>query len=101
LNFYILEEETETINHDLEQQFNESLQSKIAHTHHIGLGFHGESNSTSSSGDWKHEPIKTKFVPAKTEVGASMDHVVVDEAPKDEEKSGDKQVKKKKSKTSS
>ena len=100
MNFYILEAETETINHDLEQQFNEGLQAKITHTHHIGLGFHGESNSTSSSSDWKHEPAKLKFVPARTEVGAAMDHVVVDETPKDEEKSSDKQVKKRKSKSS-
>lgn len=75
----ILEVETETINRDLEKQFNESLQSKITHTHHIGLGFHGDNTSASSSNDWQHQLPKTKFVPAKTETGAAMDHVKVEE----------------------
>ena len=71
-NFCIISEtETESINRELEKQFNESLQSKIAHTHHGGLGFHGDNTSASSSGDWQHQVPKTKFVPAKIEVNES------------------------------
>jgi hypothetical protein len=89
------------MNLELEQQFNESLQSKIAHTHHGGLGFHGDGSSTSSTGDWQHQSTKTKFVPAKTEVGSAMDHVIVDQTEKVEDKSSDdKKDKKKKSKSS-
>jgi outer membrane biogenesis lipoprotein LolB len=88
-----LEVETETIERELEQQFKESLQSKIAHTHHGGLGFHADSSSASSSGDWKHQPVKSNFVPAKTEVGSSMDHVKVSESDKKETK--DKKTKSK------
>jgi hypothetical protein len=97
--FEILEVETETINQELEKQFNEGLQSKIAHIHHGGLGFHGDNPSASSSNDWQHQPIKAKFVPAKTEVGSSLDHVKVDNTEKVDEKSTDKQEKKKKPKS--
>ncbi|CAF0753654.1 unnamed protein product [Rotaria sp. Silwood1] len=59
--------QNEAINLELEKQFNEGLQSKILHTHHEGLGFHGSDISTaSSSNDWHHEQVKTKFVPATT-----------------------------------
>ncbi|CAF0942015.1 unnamed protein product [Rotaria sordida] len=66
--------ENEAINLDLEKQFNESLQSKILYTHHEGLGFHGSDTSTaSSSNDWHHQQVKTKFVLATTtETGASL-----------------------------
>ena len=84
--FFLLEVENETIERELEKQFTESLQSKIAHTHHGGLGFHADNSSASSSGDWKHQPVKSNFVPAKTEVGASMDHVQVNESDKSEKK---------------
>ncbi|CAF0819704.1 unnamed protein product [Rotaria sp. Silwood1] len=86
--------ENETIERELEKQFNEGLQSKITHTHHEGLGFHGDnSSSASSSSDWHHQSTKTKFVPAKTEVGSSMEHVQVDDNKKEEDKSNDKQNK--------
>ncbi|CAF1027671.1 unnamed protein product [Adineta steineri] len=101
--------ETETINRELERQFNESLQAKITHAHHEGLGFHDGSfknSGASSSTDWKHQSTKLAFVPAKTEVGASMDHVVVENVEKEEEKtekqeekSSDKHEKKKKRKS--
>ena len=45
LELLILEVEDEKIQRNLEKQFNEGLQSKIAHTHHGGLGFHGETPS--------------------------------------------------------
>jgi hypothetical protein len=97
--FSILEDENETINRELEKQFNEGLQSKIAHTHHGGLGFHGDNSSASSSNDWQHQSTKAKFVPAKIEVGSSMDHVKVDDTEKVDDKSNDKQEKKKNSKS--
>jgi len=54
--------ETETINRELEKQFNEGLQSKIAHTHHGGLGFHGSGNSsTTNSADWQHQSTKEMY----------------------------------------
>jgi hypothetical protein len=95
----ILEAETETINHELEKQFNEGLQSKIAHIHHGGLGFHGDTPSASSSDDWQHQSAKAKFVPAKTEVGSSIDHVKVNESEKVDDQTSDKQEKKTKSKS--
>jgi hypothetical protein len=95
----ILEAETETINHELEKQFNEGLQSKIAHIHHGGLGFHGDAPSASSSDDWQHQSAKAKFVPAKTEVGSSIDHVKVNESEKVDDQTSDKQEKKTKSKS--
>lgn len=52
--------ETESINRSLEKQFNESVQSKILHTHHEGFGFHSETNG---SADHKDRLI---FVPAST-----------------------------------
>ncbi|UJR10148.1 hypothetical protein I4U23_014365 [Adineta vaga] len=93
--------ETEIINRELEKQFNESLQSKITHTNHGGLGFHGESSGASSSNDWQHQLTKTKFVAAKTDEGASMEHVAIETTKKDdeEEKPSDKQEKKKKRKS--
>jgi len=98
-SFSISEEETEQIARELEKQFNEGLQSKIAHIHHGGLGFHGDNPPSSSTNDWQHQSTKTKFVPAKTEVGSSMDHVVVDDTKIVDDKSSDKQEKKKKSKS--
>jgi hypothetical protein len=97
--FSILEIDNEVINRELEKQFNESLQSKITHTHHGGLGFHGDGSSASSSSDWHNQTTKTQFVPAKTEVGSSLDHVVIDSSKTTEDKSSDKQEKKKKSKS--
>jgi len=71
--FICLEIENETINRELEKQFNEGLQSKILHTHHEGLGFLSSEPSThSSSDDWHHQQIKTKFVPATTKTGSSI-----------------------------
>ncbi|CAF0932172.1 unnamed protein product [Adineta steineri] len=64
--------ENETIDRELEKQFNEGLQSKILHTHHEGLGFYENetANNASSSQDWHHQQITTKFVPAKLENGS-------------------------------
>ncbi len=95
----ILEAETETIEQDLEKQFNEGLQSKIAHIHHGGLGFHGDNPSASSSGDWQHQPTKSTFVPAKEEVGSSMDHVKINESEKTDDQTSDKKEKKTKPKS--
>jgi hypothetical protein len=61
---FILEIEIETINRDLEKQFNESLQSKILYTHHEGLGFHGNASISSNE---HHQ----QFVPATTETRSS------------------------------
>ena len=98
----ISEAETESINRELEQQFNESLQSKINHTHHGGLGFHGDSTSASSSGDWQHQAPTTKFIAAKTDAGASVEHVKVDEQnEKVADTSNDKSEEKKKKKSKS
>ncbi|CAF2775612.1 unnamed protein product [Rotaria sp. Silwood2] len=86
--------ENETIERELEKQFNEGLQSKITHTHHIGLGFHGDdSGSASNSADWHHQSTKAKFVPAKTDAEPSTEHVQIDDNKKEEEKSNDKQNK--------
>jgi hypothetical protein len=64
----ILEIENETINRELEKQFNEGLQSKILHTHHEGLGFYNNETSTPSiSNDWHHQQLKETFVPTTTE----------------------------------
>lgn len=109
--FSTIEVENETIERELEKQFNEGLQSKIIHRHHGGLGFHGDtSGGASSSSDWKHESTKNKFVPAKTEDGSSLDQIHVDKKKKNddedkdepndkEKKSSEKQEKKKKSKS--
>jgi hypothetical protein len=70
--FVFLEIQNETINRELEKQFNEGLQSKILHTHHEGLGFlSSEPSTTSPSDDWHHQQMKTKFVPATTKTGSS------------------------------
>ncbi|CAF4474332.1 unnamed protein product, partial [Rotaria magnacalcarata] len=84
--------ENESIERELEKQFNEGLQAKVAHAHHEGLGFHGESTGlTSSAGDWHSQSTKTKFVPAKTEVESSLDHVQIGNKEKIKEKSDTKQ----------
>lgn len=64
----VSEAENETINRELEKQFNESLQSKITHTRHGGLGFQGSTSSASSSNDWHDHSSKTAFVPASEPV---------------------------------
>ncbi|UJR35889.1 hypothetical protein I4U23_028632 [Adineta vaga] len=66
--------ENETINRDLEKQFNECLQSKILHTHHEGLGFHADetSTNTSNSNDECHQELKRKFIPATTQTTSSI-----------------------------
>ena len=74
-----LETDTETINRDLEKQFNESLQSKLMHTHHGGLGF----SEGSSSHDWHQPSKKLTFVPAAT---APSDHAVTTDKEKPEKK---------------
>ena len=80
------EAENETIDRQLEMQFNEGLQSKIAHTHHEGFGFHGDRTSPSSSSDWQqHESTKTTFVPARKAEEASADHTEVDNNEKVED----------------
>ncbi|CAF4255269.1 unnamed protein product, partial [Rotaria magnacalcarata] len=57
--FSLLEAENESIERELEKQFNEGLQAKVAHAHHEGLGFHGESTGlTSSAGDWHSQSTK-------------------------------------------
>lgn len=63
-----VEIENETIDRELEKQFNESLQSKILHTHHEGLGF-CERESAPDESD--HRPA-TKFVRGTTETGDSQ-----------------------------
>ena len=61
----MIEIEYETIDRELEKQFNEGLQSKILHTHHEGLGFYNnEATSTSTFNDWHDQQYKTKFIPA-------------------------------------
>jgi hypothetical protein len=38
------------------KQFNECLQSKLLHTHHEGLGFHGiETGATSNLDEWHNQ----------------------------------------------
>ncbi|CAF1272067.1 unnamed protein product [Rotaria sordida] len=87
--------ENETIERELEKQFKEGLQSKIAHTHHEGLGFHGDNSgsASSSSGDWHHQSAKAKFVPAKTDVGSSMEHVEIDSNKEEEEQEEEEEEK--------
>ncbi|CAF2974190.1 unnamed protein product [Rotaria socialis] len=93
--------ENESIERELEKQFNEGLQAKITHAHHEGLGFHGESTGlTSSAGDWHSQSTKTKFVPAKTDGGSSLDHVQIEKSDtKQQDKTSEKQDKNKKSKS--
>jgi hypothetical protein len=84
-----LEVQDETIDRELEKQFNEGLQSKILHTHHEGLGFHGDECSTiSSSDDSHHQQMKTKFVSAVTETKSpSLHNAVSKESEKVQDKS--------------
>jgi hypothetical protein len=81
------------------KQFNECLQSKILHTHHEGLGFHGmQTGATSNSDEWHNQQMKTKFVPATTDtrLSSSSSRIVTKESEKtkDPSDSNDKKQKK-------
>lgn len=69
-NIIYLEVENEEIDRDLEKRFNESLQSKILHTHHEGLGFHADEKISHSSDSI--QPASTKFIPATSQISSSM-----------------------------
>ncbi|CAF1200114.1 unnamed protein product [Adineta ricciae] len=62
--------ENEEIDRDLEKQFNESLQSKILHTHHEGLGFHANEKIPHNSDSI--QPTSTKFIPATNQISSSI-----------------------------
>jgi hypothetical protein len=92
-NMRIVGTDNECINRELEKQFNNSLQSKIAHPRHGGLGFQ---NCASSSSDWHQQSTKTMFVPATKPIESlSTDQ---NQASKKDEKE-DKTDKKRKSKS--
>ena len=88
--------ENETINRELEKQFNESLQSKITHARHGGLGFQSGGGAASSSNDWRDQSAKTAFVPAS----APVQQVSVEETTSTEEEKEKKKKKKKERKSS-
>ena len=53
--------DTESINRNLEKQFNEGLQCTILHTHHEGFGFHGSHRDADQG---SHQHLSANFVPA-------------------------------------
>ena len=61
---FFVEVENESINRELEKQFNEGLQSQILHTHYEGLGFHSNECQPPSTSD---NPHRQSFVRATTE----------------------------------
>lgn len=95
--------ENETINRELEKQFNEGLHSKIAHVRHGGLGFQTSGNSSaSSSTDWRDHSAKATFVPASSPVEKlevkQMASTDIDQAEEKKDESEEKKEKKEKKK---